>query len=116
MEENIDYFNRLNDQNNAIMIQNIQYLRQLRNIEMTRKYKVFPRIDPFSRYDDIEFLRRYRMSKRLFDQLFDMLDGVNTLNPLVCPFMVLILDMCKLNRNNKCKNDDIHVVKYHSIQ
>lgn len=83
MAETIDLFNRFNDLNNANIIRHMQSLRELGNLRRNRKYKIFPRIDPFSRYDDNEFRSRYRMTKQVFNQLFEMLDGQNTLNPLV---------------------------------
>lgn len=90
MGENIELFNLLNDQNNANTIENIRLLQELENVQMNRRYKVFPRIDPFSRFNDDEFRRRYRMNKQLVNQLFDMLDGNDTLDPLVCHFMRFI--------------------------
>lgn len=101
MDATIEFFNRLNDQNNANMIQNIQFLQELRNLRMSRKYKVFPRIDPFLRFDDEEFKRRYRMSQQLFNQLFEMLDGEVTLNPLVCDLMSFNLNMLLYSYESK---------------
>lgn len=48
-----------------------------------RKYTVQERIDPFVKYDDVEFERRYRMNKTLAWKLYDLIDGANTLEPKV---------------------------------
>lgn len=48
-----------------------------------RKYKVQERIDPFIKYDDVEFERRYRMNKALAWNLYELINGANTLEPKV---------------------------------
>lgn len=58
-------------------------LVNLVGINMPRKYTVHERIDPYSKYDDAEFERRYRLSKTLALQLYEIIDGANTLEPRV---------------------------------
>lgn len=90
----MDVINLLNNINNQInvtnqmMLENFEFLE--RSIYGTRKHTVFPRVNPFDRYDDNEFCRRYRLSKEQVNQLYDMIDGENSLEPLVCFFFLFI--------------------------
>lgn len=72
-------------QENAIFnnIQNEQVFEVFDMINLKRKYTVQERVDPFSKYDEAEFSRRYRLSKIQVRKLYDLLDGVNTLEPMV---------------------------------
>lgn len=72
-----DYNNILNEQ----MIQNFDFLEEFRNVK--RKYTVLLRINPFHRFDDDEFKRRYRFSKEQVNRLYELIDGENTLEPMV---------------------------------
>lgn len=84
-DENEEVFQVLNDIAVYNYIQNVQLLQILENIQQEkRKYKVHKRIDPFQIYDDDEFRRRYRLSKAIARKLYDLLDGKNTLEPMVC--------------------------------
>lgn len=53
------------------------------NRGMKRKYTVRRRIDPFEEYDEPDFRRRYRLSKEQTRRLFQLIDGNNTLEPMV---------------------------------
>lgn len=51
--------------------------------QQKRKYTVQDRVDPFELYDENEFERRYRLSKALTWKVFHLIDGPNTLDPMV---------------------------------
>lgn len=77
------------------MIRNFEFLEEVRDIK--RKYKVLPRINPFQRFDDDEFKRRYRLSKEQVNHLFELIDDGNTLEPMVGKlfFLVYFCDFSK---------------------
>lgn len=116
----VDLLNGINNQNNAtnqILLENFEYLH--RNLYGNRKHTVFPRINPFDRYDNIDFRRRYRLSKELANQLYELLDGENTLEPLVCILIVycfsvhngcysLIITLVRTYENYKQFKSKIH--------
>lgn len=63
---------------NRVLLDNL-----ILNAEIRRKYTVRNRIDPFQEYDDDEFKRRYRLSKEQVNNLYELIDGRNTLEPMV---------------------------------
>lgn len=81
VEEEEDAMNFLNELawNNYIRTQEIFDLIGFPK----RKYTVHERINSFSRYDESEFRGRYRMSKANVERLYYLLDGPNTLEPMV---------------------------------
>lgn len=76
-------FNEQNNMVNQFMLQNFDFLENINDENTTRKYTVFPRVDPFIRYNDNDFRNRFRMSKECVHQLFNLLDGRITLDPQV---------------------------------
>lgn len=77
----MNYLNQVTFEN---YIQNHRLLEMLNLIgNEKRKYKVQTRIYPFEIYDDNKFGERYRMSKNQVMELFHLIDGVNTLEPMV---------------------------------
>lgn len=85
-QEFFDFINLLNNTNNN---ENLIYLQNLNNLNLNenqrnrRKYKVRNRIDPMVQYDEEEFERRFRFKKSEVNILYNLLDGRNTLEPLV---------------------------------
>lgn len=63
---------------NQVLLDNL-----ILNAEIKRKYTVRKRIDPFQVYDENEFQRRYRLSKAQVNNLYELIDGRNTLEPMV---------------------------------
>lgn len=78
--EMADIANQANFDNN---IQNLEMLEVSNAMPTTRKYTVRKRIDPFTFYDNDEFKKRYRLTKDMVELLYNMIDGENTLEPLV---------------------------------
>lgn len=84
--EELDVMDHLNDVainnhiNNAQILNDPVFLAQT----FKRKYTIRNRLDPFEEYDEPEFKRRYRLSKRLAIRLYELIDGINTLEPMVC--------------------------------
>lgn len=78
-----DYNNIMNEN----MLLNIEQFEAIHgdneNENRNRKYIVYPRIDPFVRYNDNDFMDRYRLTKEQVNDLFDLLDGRTTLDPQV---------------------------------
>lgn len=63
---------------NQVLLDNL-----ILNAEIKKKYTIRNRIDPFEEYDDDEFRRRYRLSKEQVNNLYELIDGQNTLEPMV---------------------------------
>lgn len=80
------YDNEVLDFLNETNAFNIQRTAEVVNLveNQPRKYTVRKRLDPFVEYDDLEFQRRYRMSKANVWKIYDLIDGRNTLEPQVC--------------------------------
>lgn len=76
----IDDINEFNHQNN---INNANLLQLLNLNRPKRKYTVRERIDPFTMYDDEEFRARFRMTKAMVRNLYELIDGPQTLEPMV---------------------------------
>lgn len=79
------HFNAVFDFFHEMNIANVNRAVDLVNLvhNMPRKYTVQDRIDPFIKYDDVEFERRYRMNKTLAWKLYELINGANTLEPKV---------------------------------
>lgn len=83
------YENEVLDNMREINIANVNRVFDLVNLvglNMPRKYTIQERIDPFSIYDDVEYERRYRLSKALSMKLYELIDGATTLEPKVSKF------------------------------
>lgn len=74
----LDMLNSMNNFNNR---SNILYLNAIRNATVSRKYHVRRRIDPFEEFDDQEFERRFRISKTGVKEIYDQINGNETLEP-----------------------------------
>lgn len=61
---------------NQVLLDNL-----ILNAEIKKKYTIRNRIDPFEEYDDDEFRRR--LSKEQVNNLYELIDGQNTLEPMV---------------------------------
>lgn len=81
LDDELDVMENLNqfDIDNNIL----NVFPQINPIRIIRKYTVRRRIDPFEEYDELDFKRRYRLSKGQARRLFDLIDGINTLEPMV---------------------------------
>lgn len=70
--------------NQSDFIENMLYFDALdAMLPRTRKYTVHQRIDPFTFYDEDEFKTRYRFSKSYVELIYTLVDGQNTLEPLL---------------------------------
>lgn len=79
----VNLLNNLNNQNNETnenVLRNFYFLQE--NVYGKRKYTVFPRIDPFERFDEEEFRDRFRLNKDQVNALYNTIDGDNTLEPM----------------------------------
>lgn len=86
MDENdIELFDLLNDLNNFNDQANLFY-RDCLNRQF-RKYNVRKRFDPFVEYTNIEFKRRFRFCKNQVRYIYDLIDGADTLEPMVIFFL-----------------------------
>lgn len=85
MDEDIDFFNlmnAINNLNNQINLLNRDYLEIRRN-NVRRKYRLRKRIDPMTEYDDAEFRSRFRFTKHEVREIYGLINGAQTLEPLV---------------------------------
>lgn len=81
-EEVLQFLNEMN-YNNNILAQTIEAMFAFQETMPTkRKYTVHERIDPFVKYDETEFERRYRLTKAQVQQLYHYVDGQRTLEPI----------------------------------
>lgn len=83
--DDIDFYEFLDGMNNEINFINQEYL-QLLNYDMNvnrRKYHVRQRINPIEEFDNEEFIRRFRFSKDEVKFIYDLLNGNETLEPMV---------------------------------
>lgn len=74
----LDELDEMNLANNRDLFELVEMVE-----EPPRKYTIQEKIDPFTKYDDNEFKRRYRLSKTQVWKLYDLIDGANTLEPVV---------------------------------
>lgn len=96
-DEVLNYLNEVAAEN---FLQNQQLLDLINAVgSEKRKYTVHQRIDPFIEYDDAEFERRYRLSKPFVDEIYRLIDGPNTLQPMVnfSVFLIFCLQIIQLN-------------------
>lgn len=92
--EDMELYNLLNEINNMNNLVNLQNLHNLQMIDMLanehirqwRKYRIRKRLNPMEDYDDSEFKKRFRFSKVEVEQMYNLIDGQNTLEPLVSFF------------------------------
>lgn len=91
--DDIDVYEFLDLMNIEINFQNQEYLQFLNdNINNNRrKYHVRQRIDPnpIEEFDNEEFTRRFRFSKDEVKLIYDLLNGKETLEPMVFIFRFL---------------------------
>lgn len=78
--------NNVFNQNNFSNLKILRYLRRRRGVvyRRRRQYRIRRRIDPMIEYNRREFKRRFRFSKEEVRYLFNLIDGPNTLQPMVC--------------------------------
>lgn len=91
--EDIELYNALNvvnEQNNIFMRQyiNMHYPR--------RKYRIHHRIDPMNEFDDEEFVQRFRFSKAEVQQIYNLINGRELLEPMKERVGFTIAGMVKL--------------------
>lgn len=87
LNEEFDVMDNMNQLNIDNFIMN-DFQPINRRIRMRRKYTIRRRIDPFEEYDELDFKRRYRLSKEQTRRLFDLIDGNNTLEPMVIEMLI----------------------------
>lgn len=80
--------NQIDNQNNLNNLLNIQHIEQIQNgnIRLRRSYRIRNRIDPFTEYNEKEFKCRFRFTKHEVHQIYNLIDGDNTLEPKVSSF------------------------------
>lgn len=81
--EDFELDNLLNQLQNANNLINIQSISILKNIEGRKKRIKRKRINPMVDYGRREFKRKFRFSKTEVKHIYDLLDGKNTLEPIV---------------------------------
>lgn len=81
MDEDFELYNFLNDMNNFNALYYLQNFEE--HFWVRRKYHVRNRIDPMIEFDDEEFSRRFRFGKNDVVEIYNLIDGPNTLEPLV---------------------------------
>lgn len=95
-QEVLDFIEEINEMNLANN-QNIQDIILAHNaLPMKRKYTVQTRIDPFQIYDEVEFKRRYRLTKAQVNTVYNLIDGDRTLESLIVRENFTIDGMTKL--------------------
>lgn len=84
-DEYFDFYRLLNEIDNENNLVNLQLIEAMdRNFfRIPRKYHIRKRLNPMSDYDNEEFKQRFRLSKVEAYQLYDLIDGSNTLEPAV---------------------------------
>lgn len=106
-QEFFDLMNLLNNENYnnyflyLELVNNNLNLNENQNI--CRKYHVRERRNPMDEYDDSEFKRRFRFTKREVKTLYDLLDGQTTLEPKV----IVVISADILNNLHSAKNFNI---------
>lgn len=100
--DDIDFYEYLDFMNIEINFQNQEYLQFLNdNINnIRRKYHVRQRINPIEEFDNEEFIRRFRFSKDEVKLIYDLLNGNETLEPMVF-ILIFLHNLRKLYLNNK---------------
>lgn len=80
--------NQINNENNSNNSFNIRLIEEVlnENIHLRREYHIKERLNPFEKYDENEFRRRFRFTKNEVQQLYNSIDGDNTLEPQVIFF------------------------------
>lgn len=73
--------NLVNTQNNFMNVQLSRIINGRKKFR--RKYRVRRRIDPMREFDEKEFNYRFRFSKREVRQIYNLIDGPTTLDPMV---------------------------------
>lgn len=81
MDEDDELNDLLNDINN-FDTQNNFFTRQ--QLDVGRKYRIRPRLNPIAYFDEEEFERRFRFSKNEVEEIYNLINGQQTLEPLVC--------------------------------
>lgn len=73
-------------QNNFFNLEILIYLKRRRGVVYRRREhrNIRRRIDPMIEYSGRQFKRRFRFSKREVRHIFNLIDGPNTLQPMVC--------------------------------
>lgn len=100
-EEDFELNNLINNINNESNSLNIQVLAILRHGDaFRRRNQVRRRINPMVEYSRREFKRRFRFYKDEVEQLYNLIDGQNTLEPSV---YTLFTSNCKLETFLKCE-------------
>lgn len=77
--------NQINNENNLNNLFNIRIIGEVlnENIHLRRVYHIKERLNPFDKYDEHEFRRRFRFTKNEVQQLYNLIDGDNSLEPQV---------------------------------
>lgn len=79
MIQDIEFHNMLNNINN---INAVDFLNNYNQVPR-RSYTIRARIDPFEELDENEFFERFRFTKDETHEIYALIDGARTLEPLV---------------------------------
>lgn len=83
-EEDFELNNLLNNINNENNLLNLQFMEVLRRgNDFRRRNRIRRRIDPMMEYNSRDFKRRFRLYKDEVEYLYNLIDGANTLEPMV---------------------------------
>lgn len=83
MNDNYEFYNFVQNYNNECNLFNQNYLYFRHGEPERRKYNVRERLDPFIYYDAREFKLRFRFTKEEVEEIFELINGKETLDPLV---------------------------------
>lgn len=86
--------NLVNIQNNFMNMQLSRIINGRKKFR--RKYRVRKRIDPIREFDESEFKYRFRFSKREVREIYNLIDGPTTLDPMVRTNCVNYVDELKI--------------------
>lgn len=97
MDDVSQMLNMLNSMNNFNSRSNSLYLNAIRHQHVhRRKYHVRRRINPFEEFEEEEFKRRFRFSKAAVREIYNEINGSETLEPKVDRSPFTINGMTKL--------------------
>lgn len=75
--------NYFNNTNNSMNFQLLNKLNRGGNCRRKREYNIKKRVDPMAEYSRRDFKKRFRFYKDEVEYLYHLIDGPNTLDPIV---------------------------------
>lgn len=88
MLELINLLNTFDNLNNFLNLRFLNYFKWregvIRRRKIRREYRIRRRINPLTEYNNLHFKKRFRFSKEEVKYIYELVDGQETLQPMVC--------------------------------